>query len=473
MSPERKTAEQVLFEGVGSFSGAKQQASQDNEPRTANVPNRRPGGWKVEIDEVIEEQRTLRARALLYSVGLAFLALLAWSAFAPIDEVTRAQGQVIPSQRLQVVQSVDGGSVQAIMTRPGAVVEKGDVLMRIDPTRFMAEFDKNEENLFALRAKIERLTALLDGEPYQPVIPAASEPDRRTVIERERAYFNESRSALEQKVANARERLQQREDDLEEAIARRTAAERDLRLSRRELEMTRPLLEDGAISEVEILRLERDLESTRGDLEQYRAAEEKARSRVSEARGLIDEAAHEIRNEWRAQLAEATAELNTRLSGASALSDRVTQTRLRAPVSGTVQRVLPTTTGAVIQPGDDLVEIVPRDDRLLIEARVAPRDIAHLRPDLPAAIKLDAWDYAVHGSLKARVVHVSADTVTDDRDNTYYLVQAEVSEPPVERGITVLPGMTAQVDIITGERTVLAYLLKPILRATSNAMGER
>jgi adhesin transport system membrane fusion protein len=471
MRPGRKTAEQALFDGVGAITRAEQQADQKKEhprrdPRTSK-------NWRDEADEALEAQKTLRARGLLYGVALVAALLLAWAAIAPIDEVTRAQGQVIPSQRLQVVQSVDGGTVQAILTEPGAAVDKGDMLMRIDPTRFQAELGKNEEQLFALRAKIDRLTALLDGKTYDPPMPDPSETDRRLVIERERAYFDESRNALEQRVANARERLQQREDALDEARAARNAAASAVKLSRQELEMTRPLLESGAVSEVEILRLERDLEAERGQLQQSRAAEERAQSRVAEARGMIEEVAHETRNNWRAELAEATAELNTRLSGASALSDRVTQTELRAPVGGTIQRVLPTTTGAVVQPGDKLIEIVPRDDRLVVEARVAPRDIAHLRTGLPAAIKLDAWDYAIHGSLTARVTHVSADTVTDERDNTYYLVQAEVTEPPEKRGMSVIPGMTGQVDIITGERTILAYLLKPILRATSNAMGER
>lgn len=472
MQPARKTAEQVLFDGVGTLSRAEQQAAQ-NGTRPGRFHRRRAGNWRAEADEALEAQKTLRARGLLYLVVLTFGALLAWASIAPLDEVTRAQGQVIPSQRLQVVQSVDGGTVKRILAEAGESVEKGEILMRIDPTRFQAELGKNEEQLFALRAKIERLTALLDGNPYQPALPDLTRPDQRIVIERERDYFNESRDALEQRVANARERLAQREDDLDEARAARRAAESEVTLSRRELEMTRPLLESGAVSEVEILRLERDLEAARGDLEQTRAAEEKARSGVNEARGMIEEVTHETRNEWRAELAEATAELNTRIRGASALSDRVSQTELRAPVSGTIQRVLPTTNGAVVQPGDELVEIVPRDDRLVIEAKVAPRDIAHLRPGLPAAVKLDAWDYAIHGSLDARVTHVSADTVTDERDNIFYLVQAEVTESPEAKGITVLPGMTGQIDIITGERTVLAYLLKPILRATSNAMGER
>jgi len=472
MQPARKTAEQVLFDGVGSLSRAEQQATR-NATQGGSFHRRRAGNWRAEADEALEAQKTLRARGLLYLVVLAFGVLLAWASIAPLDEVTRAQGQVIPSQRLQVVQSVDGGTVKMILAEAGDSVEKGEILMRIDPVRFQAELGKNEEQLFALRAKIERLTALLNGDPYAPALPDMSEAGRRIVIERERDYFNESRDALEQKKANARERLAQRKNDLDEARAAREAAASDVALSRRELEMTRPLLETGAVAEVEVLRLERDLEAARGDLEQSRAAEEKARAGVDEARGMVEEVTHETRNKWRAQLADATTELNTRLSGASALSDRVSQTAIRAPASGTIQRVLPTTDGAVVQPGDELVEIVPRDDRLVIEAKVAPRDIAHLHSGLPATVKLDAWDYAIHGSLEARVTHVSADTVTDERDNTFYLVQAEVTEPPETKGIAVLPGMTGQVDIITGERTVLAYLLKPILRATSNAMGER
>ncbi len=427
--------------------------------------------WAQEAEFSIVDAREPGARGLLYTIILAFVSLLIWSALATVEEVTRGEGKVIPASQLQIVQSTDGGVVRELHVREGDRVTAGDLLVKIDPTRFIASFQETEVRIFALQAKVARLNALLNDHAWQPA--AAETSEQQAVISRERAFFTESRNEYQQRLAVAREQLSQQQRSLQEAQAKMRAARQAVRLSAQELKVTRPLLESGAVSEVDLLRLERDLAAASGELRRAEAETERQRAAVEEAEARIGEARHAARNRWRTELSDATAELSGLKEGAVALADRVKASELRAPVSGTVQRVLYNTTGGVIGQGDAVVEIVPADDRLLVEAKIAPRDIAFLRPGLPAMIKLHAYDFSIYGGIPARVQHISADTITDKRDNTYYLVRAITDEKALSDALSVMPGMTAQLDIITGERTVLSYLLKPILRAKANALGER
>lgn len=427
--------------------------------------------WAQEAEFSIVESREPGARGLLYTIFIVFAALLTWSAFATVEEVTRGEGKVIPASQLQIVQSTDGGVVRELHVREGDRVNAGDLLVEIDPTRFVASFQETEVRIFALEAKVARLNALLNDEPWQP--GEAETPEQRAVINREQAFFEESRKEYQQRVAVAREQLSQQERGLQEAQAKTRAARQAVYLSSQELNVTRPLLDSGAVSEVDLLRLERDLAAASGELRRAEAETERQRAAVEEAEARIGEVRHGARNRWRTELSDASAELSGLKEGAVALADRVKASELRAPVSGTVQRVLYNTTGGVIAQGDAVIEIVPVDDRLLVEAKIAPRDIAFLRPGLPAMIKLHAYDFSIYGGVPARVQHISADTITDQKDNTYYLVRAITDERALSDQLAVMPGMTAQLDIITGERTVLSYLLKPILRAKANALGER
>ncbi len=427
--------------------------------------------WAQEAEFSIVEAREPGARGLLYTILLAFVSLLVWSALATVEEVTRGEGKVIPASQLQIVQSTDGGVVRELHVREGDRVTAGDLLVKIDPTRFVASFQETEVRIFALQAKVARLNALLNDEAWLPA--AAETPEQQAVISREQAFFAESLSEYQQRLAVVREQLSQQQRGLQEAQAKMRAARQAVRLSAQELRVTRPLLESGAVSEVDLLRLERDLAAASGELRRAEAETGRQRAAVEEAEARIGEARHAARNRWRTELSDATAELSGLKEGAVALADRVRASELRAPVSGTVQRVLYNTTGGVIGQGDAVIEIVPADDRLLVEAKIAPRDIAFLRPGLPAMIKLHAYDFSIYGGIPARVQHISADTITDKRDNTYYLVRAITDEKALSDALAVMPGMTAQLDIITGERTVLSYLLKPILRAKANALGER
>lgn len=470
------TLEEKGFSAVGRLTAPGERGSKLADSALAPLMRRfdpPPASWRDEANQAINEAREPGARGLLFLALAIFILLLSWAALAPIDEVTRGQGKVIPAHELQVVQSSDGGVIQQIHISEGDRVEKGDVLVNIDPTRSIASEKESRVRMFALQARIDRLNALIDGTPWTPTFNADLSDDQRQVLQQELEYFKESRDGLKQRLNGARQQLDQRKQALTEAQAKKRSAGQSRRLVAKELNVTRPLLESGAVSEVEVLRLERDLSSARGELEQARAEVEQRKSAVDEARSDIDETRHKARNRWRSQLSEASSERQSLEESVVALADRVKATTLRAPVSGTVQRVLYNTSGGFVARGDPVVEIVPEDDRLVVEAKIAPRDIAFLKPGLPTSIKLNAYDFSIYGGVKARLEHISADTITDDQDRTYYEVRASTDAQNLSEELAIIPGMTAQVDITTGKRTVLQYLLKPILRAKANALGER
>lgn len=470
---KQKTAEQQGFEAVGRFSEAGGKPFRPFIDRmfarrvTSSHLNR---DWASDADWARMQQDPLRARVFLYVVLMAVVALIGWSYFASIDEVTRGTGRVIPSSQLQRVQSFDGGVVQEILVREGQVVEAGQLLMRIDPTRFVSNFRENRARALALQARITRLQALITDTPFTPSDELRDEAPG--LVAQELDLYESRREELREVESMARDRLRQRQEELNEARSRLSAASRELNMASQELNLTRPLLASGAVSEVEVLRLERDVSRAQGDRSQASAQVARLEAAVEEAQTQLREVTLERRGEWRNLLADALGELSALDESSTGLQDRVRLAEVRSPVDGVVQRMNITTIGGVAQPGQDVVDIIPTDDQLLVEARIAPQDIAFLRPGQPATIKLTAYDFTIYGGLAAELDHISADTITDDNDNTFYLVRVRTQEE-VEHDLSVIPGMTAQVDIMTGKRTVMQFLLKPVLRAWSNSMGER
>lgn len=475
MAGSRKSAEQQGFEAIGRFSEA---GGRPFRPFIDRLFARRVSAahlnrdWASDADWARLQQDPIRARAFLYVVVLAVAALLAWAWFASIDEVTRGTGRVIPSSQLQRVQSYDGGVVQEILVREGARVEEGELLMRIDPTRFLSTFRENRAKAQSLQAREERLRALATGSPFTP--SQALTDQAPAIVAQERELYANGLDKLAEEQSILQERLAQRRAELDEAQSRRDTAARELGMASQELNLTRPLLQSGAVSEVEVLRLRREVSRASGERTQAAAQVERLQSAIEEAQSQLREVELNARNEWRTELSRTLGELAALNESSSGLEDRVRLSEIRSPVDGVVQRLGITTLGGVVQPGQEVVDIVPTDDALLVEARIAPQDIAFLRPGQPATIKLTAYDFAIYGGIEAELDHISADTITDDEGNTFYLVRVRtLEEAGQQRELDVIPGMTAQVDILTGKRTVMQYLLKPVLRAWENSMGER
>ena len=432
---------------------------------------REQGGFEADTDYAILQQEPLRARILLRSIGIAVAIGVMWAAVSRVDEVTRGEGKVIPSRQLQVLQSLDGGVVEEILVREGDIVEANQILLRIDPTRFTSSVRENRVQYTALVAKAARLRALSESGEFS-VPPEVEKEDPRTV-EEERRLFESRRSEHETALAIARQQLSQRQQELVELRAKHEQAAKAYELSAKELSVTKPLITSGAVSEVEILRLERDVGRFRGERDMASAQISRVQAAITEANRKIEEVGLAFRNEAGKELAETMAKLNSLAEGNVGLADKVTRAVLRAPVRGTVKRLLINTVGGVVQPGKDVVEVVPLEDNLLLEARVQPRDIAFLRPGQKAVVKFTAYDFSIYGGLEGKLEHIGADSVVDEKGNAFYIVRVRTNQPSLGNNLPVIPGMVAEVDIVTGEKSVLTYLLKPVLRARARAFTER
>lgn len=428
--------------------------------------------FAIDANVAILRQEPLRARVLLRSIGIVVAVFILWAAVAQLDEVTRGDGKVIPSRQLQVLQSIDGGLVSEILVKEGDVVQPGQLLVKIDETRFVSSVKENRAQYLALVAKAARLKAVAEGKPFIP--PPDVEKEEPDIVEQERQLYSAKMAEISASLSVIRQQMAQRQQELNEAQAKRAQASQGYELTSRELTVTRPLINSGAVSEVELLRLERDVTRYRGERDMASAQITRSQAAIGEAQRKIEEVELNHRNDAGKELSETNAKLNSLSEGSVALTDRVKQSSIRSPVKGTVKRLLVNTVGGVVQPGKDMVEIVPLEDALLLEARIQPKDIAFLRPGQPAMVKFTAYDYSIYGGLEGKLEQIGADTVTDDKGNSFYVVRVRTNKPGFgEKSLPIIPGMVAEVDILTGQKSVLSYLLKPVLKAKSIAMTER
>jgi adhesin transport system membrane fusion protein len=427
--------------------------------------------FEAEADAVMSRATTQRAQWIVRAAAASVAVLIVWAALAKVDEVTRGDGRVIPSKQLQLIQSLDGGIVSEILVKEGQEVERGQLLLRMEEIRATSGVRESAAQGFALRARLARLKALAEGSTFTP--PSTKDPEELRIVDQERQLYTNKVSELRNLVAINGQQLQQREQELAEMRARKSSAERSLELGLQELAKTKPLLASGAVSEVDILRLERDVARSRGESEQATAQIARVQAAIGEAQRKITETELTFRNEARRDMSEALGKLNALNEGAVALADRVDKSQIKSPVRGRVQRLLANTVGGVVQPGKDIVEIVPLDDTLVLEARVAPKDIAFIHPGQTATVKFTAYDFAIYGGMEAEVENISPDTVVDERGNAFYLVRVRTKQPSFGEKMPIIPGMTAEVDVLTGRKTVLSYLLKPVLKAKAYALSER
>ncbi len=433
-------------------------------------------------DFAVDAAAAIRARSvrgeqvLVWAMLFTIVAFFTWAHFAVLDEVVRGNGKVIPSSQVQVVQNLEGGIIEEIKAAEGDLVEAGQILLTIDDTRFDSSLQESRVRSLSLKAKALRLQAEADGQEALPDFPAEFTDVLPQLYEQERRLFTERRSELEAGRRVLVQQLAQKRQAIAELTARSDRLAGSLHLTEQELKVTKPLRKQGAVSEVEVLRLQRQVNDLRGELDETRLMIPRAQAELAEVEQRQLELDAGFRKEARTELNEVTAELNALDASNVALEDRVRRTQVRSPIRGVVKSLPVRTVGGVVQPGMELAEIVPVGDSLLVEAKVLPRDIAFLRPGLPATVKLTAYDFAIYGGLEAQVELVSADTFVEENGDPYYLVRVRTREPALVKDhqtFSIIPGMTAEVDILVGEKSVLSYLLKPVLRARENAMRER
>jgi adhesin transport system membrane fusion protein len=427
--------------------------------------------FALDADAAAIGEDPLRARKAIKAVGIGVIVFLLWATFGEVDELTKGDGKVIPSRQLQVVQSLDGGIVSGIEVKEGDTVKEGQVLIKIDAIRFVSTFNESRATYLALLAKAARLQAVASGSAFVP--PPEVQKENPALVDQERTVYLNRKAELDGQIGIAREQLTQRTHELGEAQARREQAQRGYELTARELEMTKPLIKSGAVSDVELLRLERDVARYSGEADQAKSQITRLQAAINEAQRKVHEVELEFKNQARNELADTQAKINSLAAGSEALSDKVKQADIKSPVNGTVKRILYNTVGGVVQPGKDVVEIVPLEDALLLEARVSPRDIAFLHPGQHANVKLTAYDFTIYGGLAGTLEHIGADSVVDEKGNAFYIVRVRTERPNFGANLPIIPGMVAEVDILTGKKSILSYLLKPVLRAKQYAMTER
>lgn len=427
--------------------------------------------WDEEANVLIEEQSPRRAKKLLHLIALVLFCLILWAYFAKVDEVTRGEGRVIPSKQVQVIQSLDGGIVTKLMVKEGDTVVAGTPLVHIDETRAISSLRENQSQYLALLAKQERLEALSNNRAFNP--PEDIRVQAPGLYAQEYALFQSSQGELNSQVNISRDQMEQREKELVEVQFKRELAQKTYESSAKELAANKPLLASGAVSEIDILKLERETNKARGEIDQARAQISRIEASINEARRKISEVEQTFLNKVRTDLADTSAKLNALTESSVGLTDKVKQATLKSPVNGKVSKLYYNTVGGVIQPGKEVMEIVPTDDALIIETKVEIKDIAFLRPGQSAVIKLTAYDFSIYGALEGKLEAISANSTVDEKGNAYYLVRVRTVKSSLGKNLPIIPGMVAQVDILTGKKTLLSYLLKPVLKAKSYAFSER
>ncbi|ARS48456.1 MULTISPECIES: HlyD family type I secretion periplasmic adaptor subunit [Pseudomonadaceae] len=448
-------------QSLGNYFGSLREKRQDTE-------------FMPEVEGAILEDSPWLSRATVWVVSACLLAALVWAHFAVLEEVTTGEGKAIPSSKVQVIQNLEGGIVSEIFVREGQVVDKGDTLLRLDDTRFLSNRGETEADRLALIARLERLGAEAEGRA--PQLPEEITRDAPQLAEDQLALYRSRQQRLRSEQRTLGEQLRQKEQELAEFRSKAQQYRSSLGLLQQELNMSQPLVASGAISEVEVLRLRRSVVEVRGSLEATNLAIPRAEAAMSEIKSKMEESELAFRAEAFKELNEVRTELQKITATSVAIQDKVTRTTVTSPVRGVIKQLKVNTIGGVVQPGSDMLEIVPLDDSLLIEAKVRPQDVAFLHPGQKAMVKFTAYDYTIYGGLKANLELISADTITDEEGNSFYLIQVRTDKSHLgseENPLLIIPGMVATVDIITGEKSVLAYLLKPVLKARSEAMRER
>lgn len=417
------------------------------------------------------------SRAMSLTVWIAAALLLGavlWAGFAVLEEVTTGEGKAIPSSKVQVIQNLEGGIVSDIFVREGQVVDKGDTLLRLDDTRFMSSRSESEVDRLTLTAQVERLAAEAEGRALTLPAEVTSSAPQVAVDEQALYESRQRRLASEQRTLN--EQLRQKTQELAEFRSKQEQFRSSLALVQQELDMSAPLVSSGAVSPVEILRLKRNAVELRGSMNTNTLAIPRAEAAISEIKSRVQESELAFRADAARELNEKRNDLARISASRIAIDDRMSRTTVVSPVRGIVKTLKVNTIGGVVQPGSDLLEIVPLEDNLLIEAKVRPQDVAFLHPGQKAMVKFSAYDYTLYGGLPARLEMIGADTITDDKDNSFYLIQVRTDSNHLgsdSRPLLIIPGMIATVDIITGEKSVLDYLLKPVLKARAEALRER
>lgn len=415
-----------------------------------------------------------RDHILLYAIAGLLVIFLLWANIARLEEVARGDGKVIPSSEVQVVQNLEGGIIDEFLVKEGDIVKEGQVVLKMRNIQAKADYAATNQKYMGLMASIIRLQAEADGkDPTFPEEVIKSAPES---VKAERDTFNANRKQVAGQLDVLQQQLSQKQSELEELNRRISDTGSVLKLAQDERAMVAPMVEKGAANKMELLQLDRQIATQRTELNGLKSALGRSNSAIKEAQGRINELTSGIRASAQKELAEKTIELNSIKETLTAYQDKSERTEIKSPVHGKVQDIKITTVGGVAKPGEPIMEIVPLEDQLLVEGRIRPADIAFIYPGQKAVVRISAFDFSIYGALEGQVVDISADSITNEKGESFYRVKVRTKETKLKKGAKeydIIPGMQATVDIITGEKTVMNYLLKPFIKASHTALRER
>lgn len=438
------------------------------------------GDGKEDIEFMDEVDAALHRKPfvgpVLLSLGTAgFIALFVfWAGVSEVDEVTRGQGQVIPSQRTQIIENLEGGLLETLLVREGQIVEKGTPVARLSNQQAESTYRDAMGKIFEHRVAIARLEALLNHA--EPVIDDELLEKAPRIVEDQKRLFTMRKQQIMAELDMIESQYRQKLQDVQEQVNRRIQIEQGLALAKEQLALARSLIDKHLYSKVEFLNLQQKVVTMQGDLQALVSSIPKAESAANELLQKRELREAELHSQMAEEINKRRTEMTSLLENLSAGSDRVMRTELRSPVRGVIKQIMSNTVGGVIKPGEPIMEIVPLDDTLLVEVRIRPADIAFIYPNQRAMVKISAYDFSIYGGLVGAVEQISADTIEDRRGEHFYLAKIRTTNNSItyrNKPLPIIPGMVCTVDILTGKKTILDFLLKPILKARQDAMGER
>lgn len=414
----------------------------------------------IDIDHELPIEPSKAAQYLLYAIAGLLVVFLVWASIAKLDRVTRGDGRIVPSNHLQQVQYLEGGIIEEILVKPGARVKKGQILVKVDPTQMNAQFSRGRDGYNMVAARIARLEAAAAGKPL--LFAADLEKSAPDIVANERKLFDARKLEFDSALAIETGKL-------EEARASLQFAEDTHALAQQELAIIEPLVRKGIEPKLELIRSRQREAAALGEKQRAEIAVKNAESEIERIKSTYHGAIAD-------ELAKAKAEMTGVSGDLPALRDRVDRTAVKSPIDGVVHRVLVATIGGVVQPGQTIVEVVPDGDTPLVEAKIKPADVGFLRVGQDARVKISAYDSSTYGALDGKIETISPDAIEDEKTGErHFLVTVRVGAPALETkdgALPLMPGMAAEVDVLNGKRTVLAYMLKPIAEVSNRALQE-
>ena len=426
------------------------------------------------LSSAILEQTPSRVSRVIKIWFITVLIFIVWASFAEIDEITRGDGDVVPYGQNQIIQNLEGGIVESILVHEGQMIKKGDNILKINNAQSISKSETNKLKYKELLAKKYRLEAQANQKKF--FAEPTDDAELQKQIRLSKNLYDSNMIEFRAKDNTIVQQIEQKKQEYREAQAKIKSLKKSLEYVTQEIAMTAPMVREGVKSKVDFLKLKREANGIENDIEGAKLSLPRLESAIKEFRQKRIENKRLFLNTAKKELNEVTAEISRLQTQQIALSDEVKRTVVTSPVDGIVQKLYVNTIGGVIKPGADLVEIVPTNEKLYLEVKIKPSDIAFLHPGAEAKVKVSAYDYAIHGGLIGNIVNISPDTITDKEENTFYLIYIETEKNYLgteQNPLKIIPGMTVNVDIITGKKTIMQYILKPILKSKQYVFSER